>query len=194
MPRWLPPVFFASGFAALLYQVAWQRALFTLFGINVESVTMVVTAFMLGLGVGSFAGGVLSRNPELPALRYFAAAEAGIGVFGFASMRLFEAVGGAMAGGSAVAAGTVIFALVLVPTTLMGGTLPLLIAHSVRVSGNVGGSVGTLYCANTVGSAIASLAAVLVLQPVLGLQGCVSLAAVVNVLVAGTVIACGRSR
>ena len=40
--------FFVSGFPALLYQIVWQRALFTIYGVNIESVTMVVTAFMLG--------------------------------------------------------------------------------------------------------------------------------------------------
>ena len=48
---WLYLVFLVSGFAALLYQVVWQRALYAIYGINIESVTMVVTAFMLGLGL-----------------------------------------------------------------------------------------------------------------------------------------------
>ena len=44
--RWLYLLFFLSGFPALLYQIVWQRALFTVFGVNVESVTVVVCAFM----------------------------------------------------------------------------------------------------------------------------------------------------
>src|SRR5579863_2054049 len=55
-------LFFLSGFPALLYQIVWQRALFTLYGVNIESVTMIVTVFMLGLGVGSLAGGWLSTR------------------------------------------------------------------------------------------------------------------------------------
>ena len=55
-------LFFLSGFPALLYQIVWQRALFTLYGVNVESVTMIVTVFMLGLGLGSLAGGWLSAR------------------------------------------------------------------------------------------------------------------------------------
>ena len=57
-------IFVLSGFAALIYQVAWQRALFSVYGLNVESVTVVVTAFMLGLGVGSLAGGWAAAGPE----------------------------------------------------------------------------------------------------------------------------------
>ena len=55
-------LFFMSGVPALLYQIVWQRALFTLYGVNIESVTMIVTVFMLGLGLGSLAGGWLSAR------------------------------------------------------------------------------------------------------------------------------------
>jgi len=55
-------LFFLSGFPALLYQIVWQRALFTLYGVNIESVTMIVTVFMLGLGLGSLAGGQGREN------------------------------------------------------------------------------------------------------------------------------------
>ena len=54
---WLFPVFFLSGTAALIYQIAWQRALFAVYGLDILSVTVVVTAFMLGLGIGSLLGG-----------------------------------------------------------------------------------------------------------------------------------------
>ena len=58
--RVLCVLFFFSGFPALIYQLTWQRNLFLIFGVNIESVTIVVTAFMLGLGLGSLAGGWLS--------------------------------------------------------------------------------------------------------------------------------------
>src|SRR2546427_2232945 len=58
-PGWLCVLFFLSGFPALLYQVVWQRALFTIYGVNIESVTVVVSAFMLGLGLGSLVGGFI---------------------------------------------------------------------------------------------------------------------------------------
>ena len=56
--RILCVLFFFSGFPALIYQLTWQRALFRIFGVNTESVTIVVTAFMLGLGLGSLAEAV----------------------------------------------------------------------------------------------------------------------------------------
>src|SRR5207247_10783225 len=65
-PAWLAPGFFLSGAAALIYQVVWQRVLFASFGINVEAVTVVVTAFLLGLGIGSVVGRELARSPTRP--------------------------------------------------------------------------------------------------------------------------------
>lgn len=182
-------VFFLSGFAALLYQLVWQRALFAIYGINIESVTMVVTAFMLGLGLGSLAGGALSKDPKRPVLVLFSLVEAGIGTFGLISLALFRGVGAATLTLSPAATATVTFALVLLPTMLMGGTLPLLVAHEVRASGNVGRSVGTLYFVNTLGSALASLVAAVALLGALGQSGTVRVAAALNFTVAALVYA-----
>ena len=62
IPMWLGPAFLASGFAALIYQVVWQRVLFAVFGINIEAVTVVVTAFLLGLGFGSLSAGTFEKS------------------------------------------------------------------------------------------------------------------------------------
>ena len=178
--RLLFTLFACSGFAALVYQVVWQRALFSIYGINVEAVTVVVTAFMLGLGIGSLAGGMLSRDPDRPALLMFAGIEAGIGLFGFVSLPLFHAVGESTLALSAPLTAALTFLLVLLPTLLMGSTLPLLVGYKVRESGNVGVSVGNLYCINTLGSTAAAFATVLWLLPQLGLNGSVFLAAALN--------------
>ncbi len=180
---WLYAVFLVSGFAALLYQVVWQRALFAIYGINIESVTMVVTAFMLGLGLGSLAGGAASRDRRRPVLLLFSLVEGGIGLFGFFSLSIFHAVGKFTLDMSPLGTGLVTFLLVLVPTVLMGGTLPLLVGYLVRVSGNVGKSVGTLYFVNTLGSAFASAASVLALLGHFGQAGTVRVAAALNLLV-----------
>src|SRR5215469_13605468 len=58
-------LFFCSGMPALIYQIVWQRALFAIYGVNSESVAVVVCAFMVGLGTGSLMGGWLSEKfPE----------------------------------------------------------------------------------------------------------------------------------
>lgn len=175
-------VFLMSGFAALVYQVVWQRSLFAIYGINIESVTVVVTAFMLGLGLGSLAGGAISRNPKRPALLLFSLVELGIAGFGMVSLPLFHWVGERTLGMSSFGTALVTFLLVLAPTMLMGGTLPLLVAHMVRRSGNVGQSVGMLYFVNTLGSAVASFVSVLKMMGPLGQAHTVHAAASINAL------------
>src|ERR687896_95018 len=83
-------VFWASGFAALLYQVIWQRILAIFSGADVYSATLIVTAFMGGLGVGNLAGGYIAdRVSQRRSLLLFAAAELGIAVFGMFSASLY---------------------------------------------------------------------------------------------------------
>jgi predicted membrane-bound spermidine synthase len=181
-------LFFLSGFPALLYQIVWQRTLFTLFGVNVESVTMVVTVFMLGLGLGSLAGGELSSRRGVRLLAAFGAVELCIGAFGAGSLWLFHRVASFTAGASLLTTGLAAFALLLIPTLLMGSTLPLLSEHFVRRTGNVGESVGLLYGVNTLGSGIACLLAAYCLMRWLGESGSVHLAVCFNLLVGSTAL------
>lgn len=184
-------IFFVSGFPALIYQLVWQRSLFAIYGINVESVTVVVTAFMLGLGLGSLAGGAISRFKKLPLLTVFGIVEVGIGAYGYFSLQIFDAVGHATLGAGVWLTGLLTFCLVLVPTLLMGATLPILVAHLVRRTGNVGRSVGLLYFVNTLGSAAACFAVALFLMREFGQQGVVTLAAIMNGIVAVAAFAAG---
>ena len=179
---WIYPVFFLSGFAALLYQVIWQRTLLTIYGTNVESVAIVVTAFLLGLGLGSLAGGALSKVPSCSPLILFCVAELCIGCFGLVSLGLFHWVGGFTLGLSTWGTSVTALLLVLFPTLFMGGTLPLLTAHAVASNGNVGRSVGLLYFINTFGSALASLFAAIFLLRAMGLQNTTWLAALLNLV------------
>jgi spermidine synthase len=132
LDRWtrvLCVLFFCSGFPALIYQLTWQRALFRIFGVNIESVTIVVTAFMLGLGLGSLAGGWLSKRRGIPLLPLLAAIELMTGTFGVFSLEIFDRVGEFTIGLPLTAMAAVSLALVIVPTLLMGATLPVLVAH-----------------------------------------------------------------
>lgn len=193
--RLLTGLFFLSGFPALIYQLAWQRALFRIFGVNIESVTIVVTAFMLGLGLGGLAGGWLSKHRDVPLLLLLAGIEALTGLFGLSSFAIFERVGDLVLGLPLALSALATLALVIVPTVLMGATLPLLVGHLVRRSANVGGSVGQLYYANTLGAGAACLACAVLLFPWLGLAGSVRVAAAFNAAIAlGAVAAHARSR
>lgn len=194
VPLWLAPAFFASGFAALIYQVVWQRVLFASFGINIEAVTIVVTAFLAGLGLGSLAGGRVSRSQQISLLRAFAAVEATIGLYGLVSVKLFRWLAGFAVTLSSFSTGLITFTLVLIPTMMMGFTLPLLVAFAVRRNGNVGSSVGQLYFVNTAGSALASLMAAAFMMGALGESGSVMVAAVLNLSVAAVVFSLSFAR
>jgi spermidine synthase len=183
-PFWLLALFLLSGFAALIYQVVWQRALFTIFGVNIEAVTLVVTVFMLGLGLGSLVGGAFSRKASSQLLLWFSAIELTIGSFGALSLELFRRVGEATLDSSPQVTGVATFLLLLPPTLMMGSTLPLLVKFAVNRSGNVGRSVGVLYFVNTLGSALAAFATVLFLMRTLGQQRSVFVAASLNLTVA----------
>jgi predicted membrane-bound spermidine synthase len=189
--RWtriLCVLFFLSGFPALIYQLTWQRALFRIFGVNVESVTIVVTAFMLGLGLGSLAGGWLSKR-RLPLLPLLAAIELMTAAFGLFSLAIFDRVGELAAPLSLAATAGVTLALVVVPTLLMGATLPILVAHLVRRTPNTGSAVGLLYYVNTLGAGVACFVAIGLVFPFFGMQGAVNLAVAFNVAVAAGALA-----
>jgi spermidine synthase len=183
-------LFFLAGFPALIYQLAWQRTLFRIFGVNIESVTIVVTAFMLGLGLGSLAGGWLSKRTNIQPLSALSTIEFLTGAFGLASLAVFDKVGSLTAGQSLFATGAATLALVIVPTLLMGATLPLLVGHVASRFGNVGKALGLLYYVNTLGAATACILATVLLFPFLGMSGAIYAAVTINFAVAlGAIVA-----
>jgi predicted membrane-bound spermidine synthase len=184
---WIVPAFFTSGFAALIYQVVWQRVLFASFGINIEAVTIVVTAFLAGLGLGSLFGGAVSTRAARSLLLAFATVEASIGAYGLISVRLFRWTAEFAASLTSLETGMITFVFVLIPTFLMGITLPLLVAYAVRKNANVGLSVGRLYFINTAGSSLAALMSAAFIMRDLGEARSVLVAALLNFCVAGLV-------
>lgn len=175
--------FFISGMPALIYQLAWQRVLFRIFGLSMDLVTVIVTAFMLGLGAGSLIGSWLSRRNFLPPLLMAAAIELAIGAFGLCSLSLFASIDLLVQNWTLAERTLAIIALVFIPTALMGGTLPLLIGYLVSQSANVGFSTGGLYRVNALGAVVGCALSALLLFPFLGLQELVLTAAALNGLV-----------
>lgn len=177
-------LFFISGFAAIIYQVVWQRVLFQFFGVNIESVTLIVSVFMFGLGVGSVIGGYLSKrfSNHLPQL--FIACELIIGLFGIISIPLFNAVINLTLNSSLLVIAISVYALLAIPTTCMGATLPILITHFHRRIKNVGKTVSILYFINTIGSAMACFFTVEVLFLYFGMKLSVVVAASCNIFIA----------
>ncbi|WP_437882495.1 hypothetical protein [Pseudomonas sp. LRF_L74] len=149
-------LFFSSGVSALVYQVAWQRVLFSSFGVDLESVTVIVSAFMAGLGVGALLGGWAADRWSGLTLIIFALAELTIGIYGVFSVGLFRWAGQLFIDFSLLGVAVVNFFLVFIPTVAMGGTLPVLISFLARRWGSVGDATGILYSLNTIGASVGS--------------------------------------
>lgn len=177
-------VFFVSGFAALLYQVAWQRMLTIFSGADVYSATIIVSSYMAGLGLGSLVGGqVADRARALTSLVLFAVAESAIAIFGLFSTTLYYDVlyqrFGHIALPTPMMAALLIVSL-LWPTFFMGASLPLLSRAVTDQLDRAAARVGMLYGMNTLGAAAGALISTWVLLPALGLDGSVRVGAVLN--------------
>ncbi len=180
--------FFLSGFAALIYQVVWQRMLVLPIGADVYSTTVIVGAFMAGLGVGSLTGGHLADRISRPhCLGMFVAAEAAVGLFGAASRYIFYDWMYLGLGGLAltpVAAAIVVFAALIWPTFWMGMSLPLLARAVTSTLTGAATRIGVLYGLNTLGAAAGAFATTWMLFPRAGLAGSLWIAVAMNVLAA----------
>ena len=117
-------LFVISGVAALIYQIRSQRLLFEGFGVDMESVTIIVSACMLALGVGAIAGGELADRYPDRVVGMFTLIELATAAFGFCSLFLIHAVSAAVVNSSLPAIAAANFGLSLIPATLMGATLP----------------------------------------------------------------------
>jgi len=184
-------LFLASGFAALVYETLWFRHLGLIFANTVQAAATVMTAFMLGLAVGSQLAAVLAPRIRRP-LRLFGLVVIAIGVYACSVPWLlgllrtlygsiFAAVGGNTLLLTAVRFGMATLFLLL-PTVLMGMTLPLLAKGLLHRTERFGGGLGVLYGLNTLGAVLGVLMSAFLLLPRLGLARTNTLAVIVSVL------------
>ncbi|MCY3020983.1 MAG: fused MFS/spermidine synthase [Planctomycetota bacterium] len=174
----LSGLFFVSGASALLYQVVWTKKLALLFGVTTYAVSTTLSVFMLGLALGSWFFGSLADRSARP-LRVYVWLEAGIAASAGVSLILLElmnAVVGNLGFSSSLSfaftacrlAGS--FAVLIVPTFLMGGTAPVLAKVVIASCENAGRTLGLLYAANTLGGVAGCLLAGFVAIPFVGLH------------------------
>lgn len=153
--------YFLSGFAALLYQVVWQRLLGLFSGSDVRSVTIVTGAFLGGLGVGSLVGAIVAdRMGSRRAVWIFGLCNLGIAAFAVLSRYLYyDLLFRQMntLARSPLLLLVVSFISLLWPTTLMGLSLPLLSKALVRQVSGAAGQIGLLYGLNTVGAGVGAM-------------------------------------
>lgn len=211
-PSWLLPLllslFFLSGFCALIYQTLWLRLLALVFGVTVYAASTVLASFMSGLAIGSLLAGWVAERTRHP-LRLFGLAEVLVGITALltpwaldALTRLYLAWYPSLAGNLGqltLVRFLLSFAVLLLPTALMGSTLPLVLKSALGGSRDVGERIGLLYGVNTSGAIAGALLAGFVLIPLIGLTAAFRMAAVINVLIgiaaiaASGYVAAGRS-
>jgi len=204
-PLWLVPtlvcLLILSGICALVYQVLWLRLLSLTFGVTTHAASTVLASFMGGLALGSFVAGRLADRVRHP-LRLFGLVELSIGLCALATPtalagvhRFYIAVFSHLPESLAVATAVRLalsFAVLLIPTALMGATLPIVVKSSLARLDRIGTRMGVLYASNTAGAIVGALLAGFYLIPHIGLTRSFLLAACINALVG--VIALASSR
>jgi predicted membrane-bound spermidine synthase len=186
-------MFFASGAAALVYQVLFAKELALVFGSTATATFTVLATFLGGMAIGSLIGGALAARVARPVVAY-AFVELAIGGFCVVTPVLFAAIQGAYiflaadmppASPALLVLRVVLGAgVLLVPTVLMGITLPLL-AQALNPRGDrLGGPVAFLYACNTAGAAVGALLTSYAVIPFLGVHSTTLVAALLNLLVA----------
>lgn len=190
--RLVAACFILSGATGLIYEVIWARMLGLVFGATTLAVSTVLAAFMGGLALGSALAGRLAGRIRRP-VRTYGLLEIGIAVYALAVPLLFSVVDNLY---------TIIWqqfhpsffvfslwrfllscVMLLIPTTLMGATLPLLSAALTRSAGKTSVSVTRLYTRNLVGAICGCLAAGFLLLPILGVRGTIYTASFLNIVI-----------
>jgi len=195
-------LFFLSGATGLIYELLWVRVLYQSFGSTIQSVTTVVAAYMGGLGLGAWLFGRRADRTPRPAVLY-GWLEIAIGVFGILSplvlglahwMYIGTAGALALGGAASVALRFGLAALVLlIPTTLMGGTLPVLTrALTGEDRGLLKPSLGRLYGLNTLGAMTGTALAGFFLIEFVGVRASLLATAAVNLAIGVAAILLGR--
>ncbi len=190
-------LFVASGFSSLIYQVVWTRMLVFVFGSTTFATATVLSVFMGGLALGSFVAGRRADLVKRPFL-WYGILEGIIGVWALLVPSLFDTAVPlyqmiwrnfhltALPFG--ILRFSVALLILLLPTTCMGATLPLLAKFVTDSLEYVGSKIGTLYAANTFGAVAGAAVAGLYLLPALGLHQSTLIAALINFVLIAIVV------
>ncbi|MBI5453532.1 MAG: spermidine synthase, partial [Deltaproteobacteria bacterium] len=186
--------FFLTGLTGLAYELVWIRLLILAFGSTQFAVTTVLVVFMAGLALGSLIFGRIADRTSSP-LKLYAIIEVALGVYCILSPAIFTAIKGAylVLGGHSASTGVsatfeapqfaLSFLALIIPTTLMGGTLPALVKYLASGSGRIGFHTAVPYSVNTLGAVAGCLLTGFLSLYVLGVKTTVYTAGVIDIIV-----------
>jgi spermidine synthase len=198
----LAAVFVLSGASGLIYQVVWVRMLSLVFGVTAYAISTVLSSFFAGLALGSLLAGRLAPRLRAP-LRAYAGAEVLVAVCGLLTPVAFTLARAVYVatyqhlplhglGALTLVRFLLAFLLLLVPTTLMGATLPLMLQSSLVRAAAAARNLSVLYAANTLGATAGTVLAGFELIGRYGLHASLMVAAAGNLLAAFGALALGR--
>jgi spermidine synthase len=200
---WLFLFFCVSGFCSILYEIIWLRLAMADFGVTSALVSIVLSVFMAGLGLGAWGSGHLVRKYgeqlKRSALNFYALTELLIGVSAILvpyelalGRSLLERTGVSSSWGYYVASGTWV-AFTLVPwCACMGATIPLaMLAIRSRYADQAPRSFSYLYTANVLGATLGTVLPLLLIE-LRGFRGTLKVGAVLNVLLAAAAVFLAR--
>jgi len=184
--------FFLSGAAGLIYEIVWMRQLTFLFGSTIFAVSAVLTAFMGGLALGSFLFGRWAGRLPNPLLTY-GFLEVGIGLYALLLPVILEVlipfyrlIAQDFSPSfylSSLLRFSLATGILLIPTTLMGGTLPVVSHWYAQTGKGVGFNVGRLYAFNTLGAVLGAIGAGFVFLPWWGMERATHVAVILNLTI-----------
>ena len=183
-------LFFATGACGLVYQQLWLRELSLTFGVTVQAVSTVLAAFFGGLALGGWAAGRLSLRTRRP-IGWYGIFEIAAGVLAILTPLLlamaertyvwFATSFDPSLGTLTVVRFALSFGVLLIPATLMGASMPLIVSSSLFRAGPLGSRVGALYAVNTAGAVLGTVVSGFWLIGWWGLERTFVVAAVVNI-------------
>jgi len=192
-----------SGAAALIYEVVWTRSLALVMGSTTYALSTMLAAFMTGLTVGGYLGGLWADRTKNPSFA-FGLIEAGIAIFGLITLIFIKSLSPLYAwvfytfhlsfSSFSLAQFILSFILMLIPTTLMGATFPLVLKARARNLGEIGRETGDVYSINNLGAILGSVAAGFILIPAFGVTTTNIVAASINLVVALIILTISSSQ
>jgi len=190
---WLYNLFFLSGVSALIYELIWQRLLHLVLGVSTLAVSAVLAAFMGGLALGAWLFGRLADRTSRPLLLY-AWMEAGIGGSALVVPVAFSALTGLYVSayswlqvgpwGGLLLRLCISLAILIIPSTLIGGTMPVMSRLAMWRGGGIGPNFSLFYGVNTLGAVLGAALTGFVFLHYLGMAATLWLAVGVNAAVA----------
>ncbi len=188
----LPRIFFWSGVSALFFQVAWQRLLTLYYGVGSVSITLIVSIYMIGLGIGALVGGrIADASPQR--VRVYTLVELSLAVFGALSLWFLQFLGEHTAAANMWISLLCMCIFLCLPTIMMGMTLPLAVKIFDRPeSENFLNSISFLYAINTIGATVGCLLCSYVVISFLGLDWAVYIASAIDAVLAMLIFSFGR--